>query len=91
MVAAAFLTAMNRLWKRTVARLTPRVCTAGRAGLIVLAVSSIAVLSTVGLVAASVLLGGGLAGWLYLSIRWKLNHAHLSQRVGSQRIRRLEL
>ena len=65
--------------------------TARRAGLIALAVSIIAALSSVGLVATLVLLGGALAGWIYLSVRWKLSRAQPSQRVGSQRIRWLEL
>jgi membrane associated rhomboid family serine protease len=62
-----------------------------RVGLALMALSSVFMLSRAGLVKALVVLSGALAGWLYLSLRWKLNRAQPGHRVGSERVRRLEL
>jgi hypothetical protein len=44
-----------------------------------------------GLVGATITLSGGLVGWLYLSLRWKVNLARRSRPVTSERMSRLEL
>jgi len=62
-----------------------------RVGLVLMALSVVFLLSSAGWVNASIVLGGALAGWLYLSLRWKLNRARPDYPVESQRIRRLEL
>jgi membrane associated rhomboid family serine protease len=62
-----------------------------RAALLLAAVSFLMMVVSAGLVAAVVTLSGGLAGWLYLSLRWKGNLARGSRTVTSERMSRLEL
>ena len=62
-----------------------------RAALVLAAVSFLMIVVSTGLVAAVVTLSGGPAGWLYLSLRWKVNLARRSRTVTSERMSRLEL
>jgi membrane associated rhomboid family serine protease len=62
-----------------------------RAGLLMIAVGLLLMLFTAGLIDTLVMFCGGLVGWLYLSLRWKLNREQPSQVAESGRIRRLEL
>ena len=62
-----------------------------RVGLVLMALSAVFMLSCAGWVNTLAVLCGALAGWLYLSLRWKLNRARPDHLVESQRIRRLEL
>jgi membrane associated rhomboid family serine protease len=62
-----------------------------RAGLLMTAIGLLLMLFTAGWVDTLVMFCGGLAGWLYLSLRWKLNREQPSQVAESGRIRRLEL
>ncbi len=62
-----------------------------RVGLVLMALSAVFMLSSAGLVNTLVVLCGGLTGWLYLSLHWKLNRAQPGHSVESRRIRRLEL
>ena len=62
-----------------------------RAALLLAAVSFLLMVVSTGLVSAVVTLSGGLAGWLYLSLRWKVNLARRSRTVTSERMSRLEL
>jgi len=65
--------------------------TARRAALLLAAITFLMLVASAGLVDAVVTLSGGLAGWLYLSLRWKVNLTCRSRAVTSQRISRLEL
>lgn len=62
-----------------------------QAGLLMTAVGLLLMLITTGWVDTLVMFCGGLAGWLYLSLRWKLNREQPGQVSESGRIRRLEL
>jgi membrane associated rhomboid family serine protease len=62
-----------------------------RAGLLMTAVGLLLMLFSAGLIDTLVIFCGGLAGWLYLSLRWKLNREQPGQLTESGRIRRLEL
>ena len=65
--------------------------TARQAALVLAAIAFLIMLATAGLVVAVVTLSGGLVGWFYLSLRWKLNLARRSRPVTSERMSRLEL
>ena len=65
--------------------------TARRAALVLAAITFLMMVASAGLVEAVVTLSGGLAGWLYLSLRWKVNLARRSRPVTSERMSRLEL
>jgi membrane associated rhomboid family serine protease len=62
-----------------------------RAGLLMTALGLLLMLFSGGLINTLVVFCGGLAGWLYLSLRWKLNREQPGQLTESGRIRRLEL
>jgi membrane associated rhomboid family serine protease len=62
-----------------------------QAGLVMTAVGLLLMLFTAGWVDALVMFCGGLTGWVYLSLRWKLNREQPGQLTESGRIRRLEL
>jgi membrane associated rhomboid family serine protease len=62
-----------------------------RAGLLLMALYVLLTVSSVGVVNAVIMFGGGLTGWLYLSLRWTWNRAQPSRLAKSERIRRLEL
>jgi membrane protease YdiL (CAAX protease family) len=65
--------------------------TARRAALLLAAITFLMMVMSAGLVVAIVTLSGGLVGWLYLSLRWKVNLARRSRTVTSDRMSRLEL
>jgi membrane associated rhomboid family serine protease len=65
--------------------------TARRAALALAAITFLMMAARAGLVEAVVTLSGGLVGWLYLSLRWKVNLARRSRPVTSERMSRLEL
>lgn len=65
--------------------------TIGRVGLLMTAIGLLLMLFTAGWVNTLVMFCGGLTGWLYLSLRWKLNREQPGQLTESGRIRRLEL
>jgi membrane associated rhomboid family serine protease len=60
-------------------------------GLLMIAVGLLLMLFNARWVDTLVMFCGGLAGWLYLSLRWKLNREEPGQVTESERIRRLEL
>jgi membrane associated rhomboid family serine protease len=60
-------------------------------GSAILVISTIFLWLNAGIVNAVVLLAGALCGWLYLSVRWRLNRMPAGQQLESQRMRRLEL
>ena len=62
-----------------------------RVGFLMTATGLLLMLFTAGLVDTLVMFCGGLTGWLYLSVRWKLNRERPGQIAESGRIRRLEL
>ena len=62
-----------------------------QAGLLMTSIGLLLMLFTAGWVDTLVMFCGGLTGWLYLSVRWKLNREQPGQIAESQRIRRLEL
>jgi len=62
-----------------------------QAGLLMITVGLLLMLLATGWVDTLVMFCGGLAGWLYLSLRWKLNREQPGQVAESGRIRRLEL
>ncbi len=62
-----------------------------RAGLLMIAIGLLLMLFSAGLIETLVAFCGGLTGWLYLSLRWKLNREQPGQLTESRRIRRLEL
>lgn len=67
---------------------------ANGSGLIVLlpmALSFVTTLGSGGLSAAAAVLGGGLVGWLYLSVRRHFQCPHLARPAGSERLSHLEL
>ena len=65
--------------------------TARRAALLLAAIAFVMMAVSTGLVGATITLSGGLVGWLYLSLRWKVNLARRSRPVTSERMSRLEL
>jgi membrane associated rhomboid family serine protease len=62
-----------------------------QAGLLMTAAGLLLMLFTAGWADILVIFCGGLAGWLYLSLRWKLNREQPGRVAESGRIRRLEL
>ena len=65
--------------------------TARQAALVLAGITFLMMAARAGLVEAVVTLSGGLVGWLYLSLRWKVNLARRSRPVTSERMSRLEL
>src|ERR1035441_7547424 len=65
--------------------------TARRAALLLGAITFLLMAISAGLVVAMVTLSGGLVGWIYLSLRWKVNLARGSRTMTSERMSRLEL
>ena len=65
--------------------------TARRAALLLGAITFLLMAISAGLVIAMVTLSGGLVGWIYLSLRWKVNLARGSRTMTSERMSRLEL
>ena len=65
--------------------------TARRAALLLGAITFLLMAISAGLVVAMVPLSGGLVGWIYLSLRWKVNLARGSRTMTSERMSRLEL
>jgi membrane associated rhomboid family serine protease len=65
--------------------------TVRQAALLLAAITFLMVVASGGLVNAVLTLSGGLVGWLYLSLRWKVNLARHSRPVTSERMSRLEL
>jgi membrane associated rhomboid family serine protease len=65
--------------------------TARRAALLLGAITFLLMAVSTGLVGATITLSSGLVGWLYLSLRWKVNLARRSRPVTSERMSRLEL
>ena len=86
------LAAWARLYGRDEIRLGPIwQTTARRAALLLAAITFLMLVASAGLVQAVVTLSGGFVGWLYLSLRWKVNLARRSRPVTSERMSRLEL
>jgi len=65
--------------------------TARRAALVLAGITFLMLAARAGLVEAVVTISGGLVGWLYLSLRWKVNLARPSRAATSDRMSRLEL
>jgi len=62
-----------------------------RMGLIMLAAWAVLLWLNAGLIRVIIILAAAICGWLYLSLRWKLNREQPAHQVESQRMRRLEL
>ena len=91
-VVFGLLAAWVRLYGQQEIRLGPIwQTTARRAALLLAAITFLLMAVSAGLVQAVVTLSGGLVGWLYLSLRWKVNLARHSRPVASERMSRLEL
>ena len=60
-------------------------------GLIMLAAWAVFLWLNAGRISAVIVLAAAFCGWLYLSLRWKLNREQPGRPVESQRMRRLEL
>src|ERR1039457_454874 len=65
--------------------------TARRAALLLGAITFLLMAISAGLVVAMVTLSGGLVGWIYLSLRWKVNLARGSRTMTSERMSGVEL
>jgi membrane associated rhomboid family serine protease len=65
--------------------------TVRQAAVLLIAISFLVMLPCAGLVNASIMLCGGVGGWLYLGLQSRLIRARRSQTVASERMGRLEL